>query len=115
MQGREILSELEWVSVRLSVKHTGQDMYVGASIGIALYPSDAKDAEALFQRADQALYLVKGAGRNGFHFYSAPSTEKRPADGPAVQLETSSPTQEKLGDAGAEAPTHTAPGTPDTV
>ncbi|WP_374486632.1 diguanylate cyclase domain-containing protein [Zoogloea sp.] len=62
------------------------DARISASIGIALYPSDAQDAETLFQRADQALYLVKGTGRNGFSFYTGPSTEKRPADSPAVQL-----------------------------
>lgn len=75
------------------------DARISASIGIALYPSDAKDTETLFQKADQALYLVKGDGRNGFSFYSEPSTEKRPADSPAVDLEAASPTEEKTGDA----------------
>lgn len=75
------------------------DARISASIGIALYPSDAQDAETLFQRADQALYLVKGAGRNGFSFYTGPSAEKRPADSPAVQLEASFSSEEKLGNA----------------
>lgn len=75
------------------------DARISASIGIALYPSDAKDIETLFQKADQALYLVKGGGRNGFSFYAEPSTEKRPANSPAVHLEATSPTEEKTGDA----------------
>jgi len=35
-----------------------------ASLGLATYPRDAKDAEALLSSADQALYAAKGAGRN---------------------------------------------------
>jgi two-component system, cell cycle response regulator len=36
----------------------------GISIGFAAFPSDASDAESLFQRADEALYRAKQAGRN---------------------------------------------------
>ncbi|MBS0357616.1 MAG: diguanylate cyclase [Proteobacteria bacterium] len=75
------------------------DARISASIGIALYPSDAKDIETLFQKADQALYLVKGDSRNGFSFHPESSTEKRPGDNPAVHLEAASPTGEKIGDA----------------
>ena len=37
---------------------------VGASIGIAVYPGDAKDADTLLRFADQAMYLVKQGGGN---------------------------------------------------
>ena len=37
-------------------------MRIGISIGIALYPSDAKDAEALIKAADAAMYRAKQAG-----------------------------------------------------
>jgi diguanylate cyclase (GGDEF)-like protein len=35
------------------------------SIGVALYPRDAEDAEGLLKAADVALYAVKRRGRNG--------------------------------------------------
>jgi diguanylate cyclase (GGDEF)-like protein len=36
----------------------------GISIGVAAFPESAGDAEALFQRADEALYRAKRAGKN---------------------------------------------------
>ncbi|MBH9579454.1 putative bifunctional diguanylate cyclase/phosphodiesterase [Inhella proteolytica] len=41
---------------------------VSVSVGIALFPADADDAQHLFKRADQALYAAKHAGRNGYRF-----------------------------------------------
>ncbi|CAG0990067.1 Response regulator PleD [Myxococcaceae bacterium] len=37
---------------------------VTASIGVACFPDHAASAEELFHRADQAMYSVKGSGRN---------------------------------------------------
>ena len=49
----------------------GQDIaYVSASIGIALYPSDATDIESLLKHADQAMYLSKDQGRNRFSYFT---------------------------------------------
>lgn len=39
------------------------------SIGLSIYPDDAKNAETLLKSADMALYKVKGNGRNNFSFY----------------------------------------------
>jgi len=41
------------------------------SIGVAFYPGDALDAEALLQAADTAMYAVKQSGRNGCGFFSS--------------------------------------------
>jgi len=45
-------------------------VYVSASVGITLYPNDADDATALLKHADQAMYLAKRRGRNGFSYFT---------------------------------------------
>jgi diguanylate cyclase (GGDEF)-like protein/PAS domain S-box-containing protein len=42
------------------------DLKITVSIGIAHYPSDARDEHALLKRADQAMYRAKRAGGNGY-------------------------------------------------
>ena len=43
-----------------------QGVDIGASIGIALYPADARDADALVKAADDAMYKAKQAGERLF-------------------------------------------------
>ncbi|MBX9606238.1 MAG: EAL domain-containing protein [Gammaproteobacteria bacterium] len=45
------------------------ELFVTASIGIALYPDDGQDAESLLRNADAALFDAKQHGRNGYSFY----------------------------------------------
>jgi diguanylate cyclase (GGDEF)-like protein len=52
----------------------GQQVRVGASIGIALYPTDGHDGDALFKHADIALYSAKAAGRGTFRFFDPQMT-----------------------------------------
>jgi diguanylate cyclase (GGDEF)-like protein len=47
-----------------------QNVRIGTSIGIAVYPSDARDADALVKAADAAMYCAKQAG-NCFRFCAA--------------------------------------------
>jgi diguanylate cyclase (GGDEF)-like protein/PAS domain S-box-containing protein len=49
----------------------GKEVFIGASIGIATYPSDCEDADGLLKFADLAMYAAKSAGGNGFRYYSA--------------------------------------------
>ena len=47
----------------------GLALQVGASIGIALYPEHAQDAETLLRHSDVAMYQAKG-NRSGTEFYA---------------------------------------------
>jgi diguanylate cyclase (GGDEF)-like protein len=51
------------------VEVAGHTIAVGASIGIAIYPNDGRDATALIKNADLALYRAKQDGRGGFRFF----------------------------------------------
>ena len=57
-----------------------RDVVLTASIGIALYPDDGKNAEALLKHADTAMYHAKNEGRDNCQFYNIDLTlhaEKR--------------------------------------
>lgn len=49
----------------------GQELFVTASIGIALGPKDGADLDTLLKNADVALNHVQERGGNSFHLYSA--------------------------------------------
>jgi len=46
------------------VVHDGKEMSVKVSIGISSAPKDTRDEKALFERADECLYIAKEKGRN---------------------------------------------------
>ena len=49
----------------------GFQVVCGASIGVAISPSDAKDFDSLIACADAALYKAKADGRNSVRFFEA--------------------------------------------
>jgi len=53
---------------------TGQKVYVGASVGISMFPDDSAFGTQLIQFADAALYQAKSAGRGTYSFYTAALT-----------------------------------------
>lgn len=44
----------------------GKQALISASVGVALYPADAADAEALLKQADGAMYAAKSGGRDQY-------------------------------------------------
>lgn len=58
---------IKQLSARMSIE--GKSLRIGASIGIAVYPSDAPDSETLLNHADIAMYRAKESGGNNYQFY----------------------------------------------
>jgi diguanylate cyclase (GGDEF)-like protein/PAS domain S-box-containing protein len=58
-------------SLSLPLNVDSREVFVSASIGIALYPRDAEDADELIRNADAALYRAKGLGGNAHVFHDA--------------------------------------------
>jgi diguanylate cyclase (GGDEF)-like protein/PAS domain S-box-containing protein len=48
----------------------GKHLRLSATVGIALYPSDATEARLLVRAADTAMYRAKCAGRGGYECFS---------------------------------------------
>lgn len=54
----------------------GRQVQLGASVGIAVFPDDGKEAEELLNRADEAMYRAKSQVGSGFCFWSEPHWKK---------------------------------------
>jgi diguanylate cyclase (GGDEF)-like protein len=61
----KILERVRAVSVPRRAK-----LKVTTSVGIAVYPRDGGDAQALLKNADAALYRAKTAGKDRYEFFS---------------------------------------------
>jgi diguanylate cyclase (GGDEF)-like protein/PAS domain S-box-containing protein len=62
---RRLLEEL-----RKPFKVGGQEVFLTASVGMALYPLDGEDAESLMKNAGAAMHFAKEQGRDNYQFYS---------------------------------------------
>jgi diguanylate cyclase (GGDEF)-like protein/PAS domain S-box-containing protein len=54
----------------------GKSVYIGASIGIALYPADGRDAETLRSSAEAALHQAKAQGKGTVSFFCPELTRR---------------------------------------
>ncbi|APW41722.1 GGDEF domain-containing protein [Rhodoferax saidenbachensis] len=54
--------------LREPVSFDGQGVFASCSIGIAIFPDDGDNFDALMQLADQAMYQAKKSGRNTYCF-----------------------------------------------
>lgn len=58
------------VDVLSQVYHVaGKTILTSPSLGIAIFPNDATNYQALVDRADEAMYQVKAAGKGAYRFY----------------------------------------------
>lgn len=53
----------------------GKEIFVTASIGIAVAPNDGSDVDSLLQSAETAMYCAKRQGGNNFQFYAESMNE----------------------------------------
>ncbi|HYQ38987.1 MAG TPA: EAL domain-containing protein, partial [Pseudomonas sp.] len=49
---------------------SGHELFIGASIGISLFPDDGQEMAELIRCADVAMYQSKESGRNSYHFHT---------------------------------------------
>jgi len=54
----------------------GQEVNIGTSIGIGIYPDNGLDRPTLIKNADAAMYHAKESGRNNFQFFSSIMNDK---------------------------------------
>ncbi len=52
------------------------EIFVTASIGISLYPTDSEDADDLIKNADIAMFKAKEHGKNSYAYYKKSMNEK---------------------------------------
>ncbi|HXX90627.1 MAG TPA: EAL domain-containing protein [Acidimicrobiales bacterium] len=58
------IAERVLASLRDPLNIDGQELFLSASVGVALYPEDGEDAQTLLKNADTAMYRAKLAGRS---------------------------------------------------
>jgi len=67
------MAELTLARVCQPVMVEGQEVSFTASVGMAMYPRNARQTEELLQRADSALSRAKASGRNNYQFFDEAS------------------------------------------
>lgn len=72
----ERLCERLIASIEQPFEIDSHSIFIGASIGVAMAPADASQAEELLRYADIALYEAKEAGRNTWCFYASDMNDR---------------------------------------
>lgn len=52
----------------------GYELYLSASIGISVYPTDGNESHELIKNAEAAMYQAKARSRNTYHYYAKEMT-----------------------------------------
>jgi diguanylate cyclase (GGDEF)-like protein/PAS domain S-box-containing protein len=56
-------------AMRVPMEVNGHNLLLGSSVGVAIYPAQAADAQELLSNSDLAMYQAKSAGRNGYRVF----------------------------------------------
>lgn len=62
----ETVSQKICVTLANPFRLDDDEIYISASVGIAMWPEHGRDLKSLTRSADQAMYAVKTSGKNGF-------------------------------------------------
>ena len=57
-------------AIREPIQIEGRELFVSASMGVAVYPSDGESAETLVKNADTAMYRAKSQGNDLLQLYT---------------------------------------------
>ncbi|MGN7611232.1 sensor domain-containing protein [Magnetococcales bacterium HHB-1] len=64
------------LSKAVTLPDHNQDVFIGASIGIAFYPRDGKNYDEITRSADTAMYHAKEGGRGNYRFFTQSMNEE---------------------------------------
>ena len=67
----ELIARRAVKALQTPIRLDGVDLHTSASIGIAMFPADGRNAETLIANADAAMYCAKQRGRNNIQLYAA--------------------------------------------
>ena len=81
---QNVLPERILEALRAPFDLRGDEVFVGASVGVSVFPDDARDIVALQRHADAAMYAAKGQAGNRFQVFGPGVT---PGGGERLRLE----------------------------
>ena len=70
-EGAQQVAEKMIDAMAMPILIEGQHLTTSCSIGISLFPGDARDTRTLMKHADVAMYFAKEKGRNNYQFFSS--------------------------------------------
>ena len=72
----DILQKVVQIFEEVFILDNNRQVYITASMGVAVYPSHGKSADELIKNADAAMYKAKDDGRNTYRFYTNDMTKR---------------------------------------
>jgi diguanylate cyclase (GGDEF)-like protein/PAS domain S-box-containing protein len=70
LEGATLVAQKVIESLNEPIEANDHICFIGASIGISVFPSDCSDAETMLRHADIAMYEAKKKGRNCWQLYA---------------------------------------------